>query len=122
MSSFKTLPLFSSGPHRFATLRQGHLVTPDFFNSGFGGGSTPQGLYDLTITVTGRLIAQTEPGLRALRDAITNQLEEVPTLGSLIDEHGHEYEDMNLVGYQEDPAIDRGRVRSVRYVATFMRT
>jgi hypothetical protein len=122
MSSYKTLPLFASGPHRFATLRQGHLVTPDFFNSGFGGGSTPQGLVDLTVTVTGRLIAQTESGLRALRDAITSQLEEVPTPGTLIDEHGHEYEEMKLVGYQEDPAIDRGRVRSVRYVATFMRT
>jgi hypothetical protein len=120
-SSFKTLPLFASGPHRFAVLRQGHLVTPDFFNGGFGGGSTLQGLVDLSVTVTGRLIATSEPGLRSLREAIAAQLQEVPTAGALVDLHGRVFADMKLAGYVEDPVVDRGRERSVRYVATFVR-
>lgn len=122
MSSFKSLPLFDSGPHRFAIGPQGQLITVDYFGGGSGGGGTPQGALDLQVIITGRLVATSESALWALRDAITAQLDDPPTPGTLIDNHNREWPDMKFVEYTESPTTDRGRTHSIRYRATFRRT
>jgi hypothetical protein len=121
MSSFKSLNLFGSGPHRFRTGPRGQLVTVDYFGGGSGGGSTAQGLIDWDVIVAGRLVASSESALWALRDAIIAQLEPTPTPGTLIDAHGRSWTGMSFVGYTEGDRTDRGRVRSIAYTAVFKR-
>lgn len=119
MSSFKSLNLFGSGPHRFRTGPRGQLVTQDFFVGGSGGGSTAQGLIDHDVIVAGRLVATSESGLWTLRDAILAQLEATPTPGTLVDGHGRSWTGMSFVGYTEADRTDRGRVTSIAYTALF---
>ncbi|MCE7973863.1 MAG: hypothetical protein DYG92_05970 [Leptolyngbya sp. PLA1] len=119
MSSFKSLNLFGSGPHRFRTGPRGQLVTQDFFVGGTGGGSTAQGLIDYDVIVTGRLVATSEAALWTLRDAILAQIEATPTPGTLVDDHGRSWTGMSFVAYTEADRTDRGRVRSIAYTALF---
>ncbi|CAG0953147.1 hypothetical protein PHYC_00310 [Phycisphaerales bacterium] len=119
MSSFKSLDLFGSGPHRFSLGPRGQLVTIDFFGGGSGGGSTAQGLIDAIITVRGRLVASTESALLTLRNAVFAQLQATPTPGTLIDNHAHSWTGMSFVRYAESGPTDRGRVWSIAYEATF---
>lgn len=119
MSSFKSLDLFGSGPHRFRTGPRGQLVTQDFFVGGSGGGSTAQGLIDYDVIVTGRLVATSESALWTLRDAIVAQLEASPTPGTLADSQGRSWTGISFVGYTEADRTDRGRVRSIAYTALF---
>lgn len=121
MSSYKGLNLFGSGPHRVRVGKRGHLVTLDFFTGGTGAGSTSQGLFDLDVIVTGRLVATTEAALWALRDAVTNQLAFPPVPGTLIDNTGRSYADLTLVSYVEEEPRDLGRVFSIGYEAQFRR-
>lgn len=118
-SSFKGKSLFNSGSHRFALARQGHLILQDLFFGVTTPGSTPFGLLELDVIVTGRLVASSEVALWALRDAITAELQEVPTSGVLVDEHGRTWNEMIFIRYEEGDRVDRGRVWSIEYVATF---
>jgi hypothetical protein len=119
-STFKSLALFA-GPHRFAVAKQGHLVLSDFALGGFGPNSYPLGLVELDVIVTGRLVASSESALRALRDAMTNELLDPPTPGALIDSHGHMWDDMSFHSYQEGDRTHRGREHSISYEARFRR-
>jgi hypothetical protein len=119
VSSYKSLNLFGSGPHRFHAGPRGHLLTQDFFFGGSGGGSTAQGLISYEIVVTGRLVAASESALWALRDAVIAQLQAVPTGGTLIDNLGRSWTGMSFVTYTEQPRTDRGRTRSIGYTAVF---
>lgn len=118
-SSFKSKSLFNSGPHRFALARQGHLILQDLFFGVTTPGSTPFGLLELDVVVTGRLVAGSEAALWTLRDAITAELEETPTSGVLVDEHGRTWNEMVCIRYEEGDRVDRGRAWSLAYVATF---
>lgn len=120
-SSFKGINLFGSGPHRFSIGRQGQLLTVDFFSGLPGGGSSPQGALDLEVVVTGRLVANSESALWALRDAIVAQMDDPPTPGTLVDTHGRSWSDMKFVGLEEGDRTDRGRVWSMSYKASFRR-
>ncbi|MFO0830633.1 MAG: hypothetical protein U0637_02200 [Phycisphaerales bacterium] len=119
MSSFKGLDLFGSGPHRFSFGRQGYLVTLDVFSGAGGAGSTNQGLRELDITVTGRLVASSEAALWTLRDAVRAQLTASPTAGTLIDSAGRSWPGMTLITYTESTHRDRARVFSMGYEARF---
>lgn len=121
MSSFKSLNLFGSGPHRFSQSRQGQLVLPDYVLGLPGGGSTPQGLVELEVVVRGRLVAASESGLWSLRDAVAAQVIDPPTPGTLVDNSGRSYTGMSLISYEEADRVDRGRVWSVAYKAVFRR-
>lgn len=121
MSSFKGIDLFGSGPHRFTLLVQGEDVVPNYILGISESGSTPVGTLELDVIVTGRLVATSESGLWARRDAITAQLADPPVPGTLVDSHAHEWEGMSLIAYAETGFVDRGRVRSVGYKATFRR-
>lgn len=121
MSSFNSLDLFGSGPHRFHLAKQGEDVVPNFTLGASGSGSTPVGPTELDVIVTGRLIAASESALWTLRDAITAQLTDPPTRGTLIDNHGKTWTDMSFITYVEADRTDRARACSIEYTATFRR-
>lgn len=120
-SSFKGVDLFGSGPHRFTLGRQGHLVIPDVSFGIFEPGSFPYGLVELDVIVTGRLVAASDAALWVLRDAITGAFEDEPTPGTLVDLQGRAWNTMSFIRYEEQETVDRGRVVSIGYVATFRR-
>jgi hypothetical protein len=120
-SSYKSLDLFGSGPHRFAVARQGQALQSDLFAVPPGPGTSYLGLVELQITVTGRLIAASDTALWAVRDAIADQLLEAPAPGTLIDLHGREWEGMSFVGFTAADRTDRGRVVSMGYEAKFVK-
>ena len=62
-----------------------------------------------------------DSALWTLRDAVTAQLIDPPTPGTLIDEHGRTWMGMSFVGYVEEDRVDRGRVVSIGYEAVFRR-
>ena len=122
MSSYKGLDLFGSGPHRFAVGRRNQLVLSEFALTGAPlPRSYPFGPQDWDVLVTGRLVASSEAALRTLRDAIPAELEVLGSItpGVLLDGLGRKWADMVLTAYEEADRIDRGRVFSVGYVATF---
>lgn len=120
-SSFKALPLFSSGPHRFALETQGQLVVPKLRLGITLSGSGWLGLEELTIRITGRLIAASDAALWTLRDTIAAQLLEPPTPGTLIDNTGRTFTQMSFITFEEADRTDRNRVHSLAYVARFRR-
>lgn len=119
-STFKSLALFA-GPHRFALARQGQLVVSELVLGGFGPSTYPLGLVELEVVVTGRLVASSESALWALRDAMTSELLDPPTPGTLVDAHGRTWDDMSFHSYIEGDRTDRGRHRSITYEARFRR-
>ena len=119
MSSFKSLDLFGSGPHRFATAKRGELAVPAYVLGGSGSGSTILGPIELDIIITGRLTATSDAALWSLRDAIIAQSTHPATPGTLTDNHGRTWTDMTFLTYQEQDRTDRGRVTSIAYKATF---
>jgi len=120
-SSFKTLDLFGSGPHRFAMGKQGQLTILDFNINGYTPDSTWLGLFEIEVLVAGRLVASTESALWMLRDAVTAQLLDPPTAGTLVDMQGRTWTDMSFIRYEEGDGVDRGREHSIEYSATFRR-
>jgi hypothetical protein len=120
-SSFKSLDLFGSGPHRFRVLPEGELVVPNTRLNPLQPGSTGAGLLELSIEVHGRLVASSESALWILRDAITSLLVHPPALGTLIDSQGRSWTTMSFVRFETGDRTDRGRVRSIAYRAVFLR-
>lgn len=118
-SSFKSLDLFGSGPHRFAVARQGQAITSELFDSPPEPGSHYRGPVELEITITGRLVAASESALWTLRDAITAQLLDPPDPGTLIDLHARSWTDMSFVAFAPGDRTDRGRTVSLSYQAVF---
>lgn len=118
-SSFKGLDLFGSGPHRFSQGQQGQVIVNGGVIGLYGPQTFAQGIRELEVFVTGRLIASSEAALWALRDAVTAQLIHPPAPGTLIDVHGRSWAQMSFVDYAEEDRTDRGRVWSIGYVATF---
>lgn len=118
-SSYKSLDLFGSGPHRFAPAREGLFVVP---NSSFGSpapGSTALGVLEREVVVRGRLVAATEGALWALRDAITALLVHPQQPGTLVDHHGRSWPNMTFITFTTADRTDRGRVVSLGYEARF---
>ncbi len=119
MSTFKSLDLFGSGPHRFSLALQGEDVVPNFTLGSGGSGSTPVGPVELDVIVRGRLVAPSESALWTLRDAIKTELADPPVPGDLIDNHGRTWTDMSFITYKEQDRTDRARQVSLEYTATF---
>jgi|GEM_PF-357776 len=121
MSSFKSLNLFGSGPHRTRMGRRGNLVLGELFFGSPSPVSFDYGLFELELVIAGRLVAGSESALWALRDAVTAQLLDPPTPGVLVDTTGRSWSDMSFILYVEQGPASRGRVWSVAYEATFRR-
>ncbi len=120
-SSFKGVDLFGSGPHRFSQARQGQLMLTRLYFGDISPGTIPIGLREPDVIVAGRLVAASESTLWTLRDAVVAQLQESPTPGTLVDRHGRSWSNMTFIDWREGDRTDRGRVRSVAYVAVFRR-
>jgi len=118
-SSFRSLNLFGSGPHRFTVGRRGQLLVPDLFLSGSGSGSTPQGLIELDVLVTGRLVASSEAALRTLESAIAAQLTDPLQVGTLIDLHARSFANMSFIIFEQAAPTERNRQFSLPYLARF---
>ncbi len=121
MSSFKGRNIFGSGPHRFAVGKQGQQTLPALYFQVIAPATTPIGLVELEVVVKGRLVASSDAGLWTLRDAVVAELENVPSPGTLVAADGRSWSEMTFIGYVEEDRVDRGRVRSVGYTATFRR-
>lgn len=125
MSSFRGLDLFGSGPHRFVVPERALVVIPLWVIGGTGyddaTGSVVLGERELIVEVRGRLVAADEAGLWALRAAVAGEADTPQTTGALVDHDARSWADMTLVKYEETGALDRGRVWSVGYLATFRR-
>ena len=121
-STFDGLGLFNPGPHRFAQLGQGESLVANFvLGSGPPNGSTPRGLKELDVVVSGRVVAGSEGALWGQRDAIVAQLQHPPVTGVLVDHHGRTWAGMSFVGFEEGAQTDRGRTVSLSYRAVFRR-
>lgn len=120
-SSFKSKPLFASGPHRFHQGRQGHVMVSWIQLGTYQPGTVALGLTELDVIVRGRLVAANEADLWTLRDAITAELEESPTPGPLVDSAGRQWTDMTLIDHTEADRSDRARTHSIAYTTTFRR-
>jgi hypothetical protein len=120
-SSYKSLDLFGSGPHRFAVARQGQALSSELFLPTPASGTLYRGLVELAITVTGRLVAADDAALWTLRDAIAAQLLDPPAPGTLVDLRGRAWSDLSFVGFTPADRTDRGRVTSLAYEARFLK-
>jgi hypothetical protein len=120
-SSFKSLDLFGSGPHRFTVRRQGQALASELFESPPNSGTRYRGLLELDILITGRLAAGSESALWALRDAITAELLDPPAPGTLIDLHARTWTDMSFVRFTPAGPPDRGRLWTLAYTARFLK-
>ncbi len=121
MSSFKGRSIFASGPHRFTVgLRGPYILTSGQLGSP-GPNTYPSGVRELEIVAKGRLVATSRSALDSLRDAMAAELIDPPTAGALVDGGGRSWADVSMIGYEEEGPVERGRVWSVAYTATFRR-
>ncbi len=120
-SSFNSLDLFGSGPHRFREGRRGQVWLEPEQADPAGDTTTLLGEREPDVVVTGRLVGATESALWQLRDAITAELTDPPTGATLEDQSGRQWADMSFLEFRVDDRVDRGRSISVGYRALFRR-
>lgn len=118
-SSYKSLNLFGSGPHRFHVGPQGLQLVLNVDLGTAAGGTVNLGLLEWDVFIRGRLIAANDAALWVLRDAITAQITNPPVPGTLIDHHGRTWTNRSLVKFTSADRTDRGRLVSIGYVAQF---
>lgn len=125
MSSFRGNDIFGSGPHRVTAPARELLVIPRWvqFQQPFddGTGSEVIGAKEPIMTVSGRLVGVDEASLWVRREAVASEAELPQVQGDLVDNDGRVWSGMTLISYEELGPVDRGRVWSVRYRATFRR-
>lgn len=119
-STFAGLTLFNSGPHRFIVGRLGRLTRGPFLTPLGLPFTTDEGVREVLILQTGRLVATTDAALWVLVDAI-QAAAELPTTGTLVDHHGRAWTTMTLIRFQPAEQIDRGRTVSLGYEARYLR-
>lgn len=122
-SSFKGLNLFGSGGHRFVNRRLGRRVVSNASVQGnpVVPGTFESGDWEVWVEVRGRLVGTSDSSLWSRRDAILAQAAFEVSGGTLIDEGGHQWEDMKLLSYEETGPTQRGRDFSVGYIVVFGR-
>ncbi len=118
-SSFNSLDLFSSGPHRFFVGPMGSQLVQRSLLDLANAGRQPVGPLDGDATIRGRLIASTDADLWSIIDAITAQLTFPPTAADLIDLHGRTFKNVSFISIELLAPFDRAREISVPYEARF---
>lgn len=119
MTTFRSLELFSTGPHRVTTGPRALSLVPNYQLGEPGAGTTLVGALEWEVIVEGRLVASTRSALWALRDAFTELIINEPETGRLVLVDGREFEEMLLVSYTETGPVLPGRAWSVGYKAVF---
>lgn len=112
--------LFNSGPHRFTVGRMGRLTRGPFSTPLDDPFTTDEGVRELLIIQSGRLVAASESLLWSQVDAIKAQAE-LPRNGALVDNSGRSWANMTLVRFEPDDRVDRGREFSLGYTALYLR-
>ncbi|MFN0011804.1 MAG: hypothetical protein ACKVS8_09200 [Phycisphaerales bacterium] len=120
-SSFKTLDLFGSGPHRFVPHIRGQHLVPYMALGSQVPGSFVLGEQELVIVVVGRLVAADDAALDTLLAAIQTELNAISTPGTLVDHHGRSYANVYFTRFEPEDRVDRGRAVSLGYTARFHR-
>jgi hypothetical protein len=120
MSTYKGLDLFGPGPHRFAEGARAEVIESELFQTPPNSGSRYIGPAELTVTVSGRLVAATEAELWEAVDTIAAQVIDPPAPG-LLDAGARSWADMSLVRFAPADRVDRGREVSLAYTAEFLR-
>ncbi len=121
MSSFKSIPLFDSGPHRFTDPAEGQQIVPRVAIGQAIAGSLSLGDQEIIILVRGRLIADTEAQLDTIVTAIRTELANFAVAGTLVDDRGHSWPNMKFARFEPADRRDRGRRISLAYTARFYR-
>ncbi len=120
MSSIAGHTLFNSGPHRFIVRPVGMLYVPPLFFDPIQTTTNVVTQLELTIIQTGRLIGASESDLWSQVNAIKSAAE-VQLNGTLTDNNGVTWTDMTLLRFAPADRVDRGRVISLAYEATYIR-
>ena len=119
-STFAGFALFNSGPHRFAPGRLGRLVRGPFQTALELPYSVDEGVLELVIVQTGRLVAASNGALWALVDAVRTRVE-APTTGTLVDHSGRSWAGLTLYRLELEDRVDKGRVWSVGYRVVYLK-
>jgi hypothetical protein len=120
-SSYNSLDLFGSGPHRFQEGRRGQVWLEPEQQAPAGDSTQLLGERELEVVVTGRLVGASESALWALRDVVTDELTDPPTTATLEDQGGRQWSDMSFLDFRAADRVDRGRTYSLAYRALFRR-
>ncbi len=112
--------LFNSGPHRFTVGRIGRLTRGPFQTPLDNPFTSNEGVRELLLVQTGRLVAASEAALWTLVDTIKTQVE-LPRNGILVDNSGRNWTNMTLFRFDADDRVDRGREFSLGYAALYLR-
>ena len=107
------------GPHRFHQGSRGRCWSTAGVVGLFGPRTFAQGLRELEVIVTGRLIAQSESALVDIARRDHRSAAAPADAGTLIDLHARQWIDMSFVSFIEQERTDRGREWSLAYSATF---
>jgi len=118
-SSFNTLDLFSSGPHRFIVGPMGSQLIENTLIAPTTPGRQAIGPQDGDVTIRGRLIAGSDEDLWSLITAITEQITDPPTAADLVDSNAHSFKNMSFISLTLLAPFDRARQTSVPYEAKF---
>lgn len=119
--SYGGVDLFGTGPHRYAVLPRGIATQPRALVTGNSAhtGTLPLGQRELEVSVTGRLVAASEPALWALRRSVADAASFANGAAVLVDSGGRSFPGMWFISYAEEGPADAGRVWSVAYTAVF---
>lgn len=119
-STFASLSLFNSGPHRFILGKLGRYTRGPFQTPAELPFTSNDALRELSIIQSGRLIAATNAELWTLIDAVQLRAEQ-GLVGTLVDHQGKQWTNLTLHNFQPERRIDRGRSFSVRYRCDYLR-
>jgi hypothetical protein len=119
-SSIAGQTLFNSGPHRFYVKPVGMLFVPPLFFDPLQTTINVIVPLQLSIIQTGRLIGTSEQDLWSQFSAI-QLAAEAQLNGVLIDNNNISWLDMTLLRFASEDRVDRGRVISLAYTATYVR-
>ena len=113
--------LSSSGPARWAIRPRGIDSQPTWRTprNSTHSGTLPSRQLELELVVTGRLVAATEAALWTLREAVADAAVFANGAATLVDDRGRSFPDMWFIEYAEGDRVEKGRVWSVGYTASF---
>ena len=121
MSSFKSLDLFGSGPHRFIDPAEGQQIVLRLAIGQTLPGSVSLGAQEIIVRIEGRLVADDDDKLSMQLDDIRAQLDNYATTGTLEDHHGRQWTDLRFARFEPAEPRRRGRKCSLSYTAKFYR-
>ncbi len=118
-STFGSLALFDSGPHRFTVGRLGRLTRGPYVGSNQNPYTVDNGTRELIVIQMGRLVAADDAALWTLIDAVQSEAE-AAMQRTLTDHHGRAWTGMRMILFQAGDRIDRGREVSLAYEVRYL--